>query len=77
MCVFLHANGYKGAECHPATHCPKNLEPVVTIRPLERGHIVGLWEAGWTYQRIATHIGHNVSVVLLLSAVICETFPHP
>ena len=25
--------------------------------------IVGLREAGWTYRRIATHVGHNISLV--------------
>ena len=30
---------------------------------IERGRIVGLREAGWTYRRIAAHVGHNISVV--------------
>ena len=29
----------------------------------ERGRIVGLRQAGWTYRRIVAHVGHNVSVV--------------
>lgn len=37
--------------------------PVEQLQPFERGHIVGLREAGWTYRRIAAHVGHNVSVV--------------
>ena len=36
---------------------------VKQLQPFERGHNVGLWEAGWTYRRIAAHVGHNVSVV--------------
>ena len=59
--VFSHANSHKGAECHPVIDCPKHLAPV--IRPFERGRIVGLWEAGWTYRRIASHVGHKVSVM--------------
>ena len=39
--VLLHANGRKGAECHPAIDFPKRLAPVVTIQqslwqPLEK-----------------------------------------
>ena len=30
--VFSYANGQKGAECHPAIDCPKNLVPIVAIR---------------------------------------------
>ena len=41
----------------------KHLAPVVAIWPFERGCIVGLWEAGWTYQWIAAHVAHNVLVV--------------
>ena len=37
--------------------------PVEQLQPFERGRIVGLWEAGWTYRRTAAHAGHNVSVV--------------
>ena len=48
--VFSHAN------CHTAIESPKHLAPVVAIRPFEQGHIVGLREAGWTYQRIAAHL---------------------
>ena len=59
--IFSHANGHKGTECHPAIDCPKHLAPVVAIRPFERGRIVDLREAGWTYRRIATHFRHNVS----------------
>ena len=36
---------------------------VEQLHPFQRGHIVGLWEAGWTYRRIAAHVGSNVSVV--------------
>ena len=57
---------------------PKHIAPVVAIRPFERGRIVSLREAGWTYRRIAAHVAHNVSVVvLLLSAVVCGTLQHP
>ena len=48
-CVFLHANGHEDAECHPAIDCLKHLAPVVAIRPFQRGRIVDLWEAGWTF----------------------------
>ena len=37
--------------------------PVEQLKPFERGRIVGLREAGWTYRRIVAHVGHNVSVV--------------
>ena len=37
--------------------------PVEQLQPFERGHIVGLREDGWTYRRIAAHVGHNVSMV--------------
>ena len=37
--------------------------PVEKLQLFEPGHIVGLQEAGWTYRRIAAHVGHNVSVV--------------
>ena len=37
--------------------------PVDELQPFERGRIVGLREAGWTYRRIAAHIGRNVSMV--------------
>ena len=36
--------------------------PVEQLQPFERGHIVGLREAGRTY-RITANVGHNVSVV--------------
>ena len=29
--MFSHANGHKGAECHPAIDCPKHLVPVVAM----------------------------------------------
>ena len=61
--IFSHANGHKGAECHPVMDCLKHVAPVIAIRPLERGHIVGLRETGWTYRRIVSHVGHNVSVL--------------
>ena len=37
--------------------------PIEQLQPFERGHIVGLLEAGRTYRRIAAYVGHNVSVV--------------
>ena len=37
--------------------------PVEQLQQFERGRIAGLQEAGWTYRRIATHVGYNVSVV--------------
>ena len=37
--------------------------PVKQIKPFARGRIVGLREAGWTYRRIAAHVGQNVLVV--------------
>ena len=46
----------KGAECHPVIDCPKNLAPVVAMRPIELGRIVGLRESGWTYRRIAAKV---------------------
>ena len=49
--------------CHPAIDYLKHPAPVVAIRPLKRGRIVGLRKAGWTYRRIVAHVGHNVSVV--------------
>ena len=58
--VFSHANGHKGAECHPATDCPKHLAPIVPIRPFEQGRTVGMRETGWIYRRISSHVGHNV-----------------
>ena len=63
--VFSHANGHKGDECHPAIDFTKQLAAVVAIRPFERGRIVGLREAGWTYRRIAVRVNvrHNVSMV--------------
>ena len=36
--------------------------PVEQLQPFERGRIVGMREVGWTYRRIAAHVGHNVSV---------------
>ena len=69
---------HKGAECYPMIDCPKHLATVVANRPCERGRILGLWEAGRTYRRIAAHIGHNViGGVSLLSEVICGIFLHP
>ena len=47
--VFSHANGHKGAECHPVIDCPKHFAPVVATWPFKWGRIVGLREAGWTY----------------------------
>ena len=35
----------------------------------EEDCIVGLWEAGWTYQQIAAHVGHNVGLT-----VVCRCF---
>ena len=37
--------------------------PAEEFQTFERGRIVGLREAGWTYRRIAARVGHNVSVV--------------
>ena len=39
------------------------LTPVEQLQSFELGRIVGLQEAGWTYGRIAAHVGHNVSMV--------------
>ena len=36
--------------------------PVEQLQPFEQGRNVGLREAGWTYQWIAAHVGHNVLV---------------
>ena len=48
--------------------------PVEQLQPFEWGRIVGLWEAGWTYRRIAAHVGHNVfainSIICLLNIII-------
>ena len=37
--------------------------PIEQLQPFERGRIVGLREAGWAYQWITAHVGHNVLVV--------------
>ena len=37
--------------------------PVEELQLFEWGRIISLREAGWTYRRIAAHVGHNVSVV--------------
>ena len=37
--------------------------PIEQLQPFERGRILCLRETGWTYQRIAAHVGHNVSVI--------------
>ena len=34
-----------------------------TTSPFERDRIVGMGKAGWTYRRIAAHVGRNVSLV--------------
>ena len=60
--VYSRMQTVKDDECHPAINCPNHLAPVIPIQPSEWGSIVGLQEAGWTYRRIATHVGHNVSV---------------
>ena len=52
-----------GSEYHTAVDCPKHLASVVAIQPFERDRSVNLQENGWTYRRIAAHLGHNVSVV--------------
>ena len=44
-------------------HRRRVFTPVEQLQPFERGRIVDLWEAGWTYRRITAHVGHNVSVV--------------
>ena len=36
---------------------------VEQLQLFERGRIVGLREAGWTYRRIAAQVVHNLSVV--------------
>lgn len=38
-------------------------EPFVQLTEFERGRIVGMREAGWTYRRIAQHMGREVSTV--------------
>lgn len=38
-------------------------EPYVQLTDFERGRIVGMREAGWTYRRIAQHVGREVSTV--------------
>ena len=43
--------------------CRRVRTPVEQLHPFERDCIVGLREAGWTYQWIVAHVGHNVSVV--------------
>ena len=48
---------------HRATPTSTVRTPVEQLQPFERGCIVDLREAGWTYRRIATHVGHSVSVV--------------
>ena len=37
--------------------------PVEQLQPVDRGSILCLRKAGWTYRRTAAHVGHNVSVV--------------
>ena len=37
--------------------------PFQQLKPFERGQIVGLRQARWTYQRIVAHIRNNESVV--------------
>ena len=50
-----HSNlGYNHARWR--VHEPTPLEQ---FQPLEQGHIVSLWEAGWTYRRVAAHVGHS------------------
>ena len=74
--AFLHANGHKGTECHHAIDCPKCLAPVVQF-----GHLNGVTLYACRkldrHPWIAAHVRHNVPVVSLLSAVVCETFPRP
>ena len=73
--VISHANGHKGAECHPTIHCPRHLV-LIAIRPFELGRIVRLREAGWSDRRAAAYVGHNVGGVSLFSAVIYGIFTH-
>ena len=42
---------------------------VEQLQPFERGRIVGLRETGWTYRRIAAHVGQNVLVVCRCSGL--------
>ena len=37
--------------------------PIEQLQPFERGRIVGLRGAGWTYRWIAAHVGHTLSVM--------------
>ena len=43
--------------------CRRVCTPVKQPQPFDQGRIVGLQEAGWTYQWIAAHVGHIVSLV--------------
>ena len=45
------------------TTISRRVRTPVQVQPFERSRIVSLREAGWTYQRIAAHVRHNVSVV--------------
>ena len=35
----------------------------VELWPIERGRIVGLREAEWTYWRITARVGHNITML--------------
>ena len=52
QCLQLHAKG--------TTMPRRRVHTPVELQPFERGRIVGLREAGWSYRRIAAHVGHNV-----------------
>ena len=39
---------------------------LMAIRPFERGRVVDLQEAGWTFRWIAAHVGHNIIAGALL-----------
>ena len=67
-CVILWTR-HSSQNCPAPSHSPGTFSwleystSVEQLQPFERGRIVCLREAGWTYQRIAAHVGHNVSVV--------------
>ena len=44
-------------------HAPPASTPAEHLQPFERNRILGPREGGWSYQEIAAHVGHNVSVV--------------
>ena len=42
--------------------CRRARTPIEQLQPFEQSRIVGLREVGWTYRRIAAHVGHNLSL---------------